>query len=475
MRGRVNSGWDNQADGSTQSVRIPWEEPGFQTAPKLWNRRMRSVWIERMEEWDLDLVYDVLVPVDPSLTMDQLGAMAGGEMGDPFQTQEMDKAGWVEFKRDRLARLGEEVPDAWATQRYKKVWRYAYFCGDYMLEEGDIPTGYWTHLAMVGDRVLQPDACHFQSLLERLVDAQSFVNLLLTALLRDIMMNPKGVLVVEEGVFRNKSEAQREWTAPGGVITVPRGRLSGNPPYKYEAGGTGAYSSKVSQLLDFWREAIPRLAGFNPASLGQLGTDLRRVSGEVVRQLQDDAMVSNAGLFQSFSFYRREAGRVVTGMMRELFGENLPGLIRLVGDDVAFRDIYDPTTGEVQIDPTTGEAMREMVIPPVEMWNVNAWREVAIGETEPTEDFRRSLWTSLTESGGLQVMQTPWPEDTLISGEDVITIMPSLTPRLREKMKQEWKKVVARRNLQKMVEQQMMMAQMQQAAAPQQPPAQAAA
>lgn len=461
--GRKGSSWASESESPTVSVRIPWEDMQVTgSSVKAWDPSERAVWLERYEFWDVVEVYDVLTPVDPRMTMDDIAMFASSPETagmDPFVVEEMTAAELKDFKQDRIARLDEEVPNEWIVERHKKVWKYAYFCDDILLEEGLIPTGYWTFLAMVGDRLSQPDRTDWMSMLERLVDAQSFVNLMLSALLRDIMINPKGVLVAEEGVFRNLDDAKRQWTAPGGVIIVPRGRLQAGKPYQYEAGGTGAYSSKVAQLLDFWREAVPRLAGFNPAALGQLGPDLRRISGEVVRQVQDTAMVSNAGLFQSLSFYRRDAARVVLGMMRELFGDNIEGLIELVGEEVAYREKFDangdPLTDEM------GQPVRELAIPPVEMWRPDAWREVAVEETEPTEEWRRELWTSLTESGGLQTISQPWPEDTLLSGQDVIDIMPSLTPRMRERMKAAWSKVAAKRRLMEQFQQQQMMMAMQ--------------
>jgi hypothetical protein len=249
----------------------------------------------------------------------------------------------------------------------------------------------------------------------------------MSALIRDIQINPKGVLFVEQGLFRDKNDALAAFTAPGGVIEVPRGRLGGTngKPWEYVAGNTSAYSSKLESMLAFYREAIPRLAGFNPAALGQLGTDIRRVSGEVVRQLADATMTSNAERIDSLRLYRREGARIFMAFARTLWEPE--DLIRFIGESDAYDEVLDPQT----LMPT-GE--RVLVIPPKEAWHEDYWKEIAIEEVQPSDSELSAFWDTIQTQ--VQLLQAPMPDtgQPLFEAADWIKLFPKMPAALREKM-----------------------------------------
>lgn len=411
----------------------------------------RSFWIE-YEEWrELVTYFEIARPVDPTMpytaaieasdeyaaAVREQGADAAAAAGltDPMERVELTAADLKAFRKEQLAVHGEDVPESIIARKPRMIYRYAYLCGDTVLEHGDGPVQSFTFQAMAAEVVELPDRTYYIGLLEDLEDAQRMVNYMMSALIRDIQINPKGVLFIEQGLFRDRNDALSAWTTPGGVIEIPRGRMLGaqsNKPYEWVAGGTNAHSSKLESMLAFYREAIPRLAGFNPAALGQLGNDIRRISGEVVRQLTDATMTSNAERVDALRLYRREGGRIFLGFARMLWKPE--DLIDFIGEDDAYDDVLDPTTGEPVIDPTTGAPQRRLAIPPKEMWRPDAWKEIAIEEVAPTDNELAALWDSMQTQVQLFLQPMADTGKPLFTAEDFVEILPKLPAARRQKM-----------------------------------------
>jgi hypothetical protein len=186
-------------------------------------------------------------------------------------------------------------------------------------------------------------------------------------------------------------------------------------------------------MLAFYREAIPRLAGFNPAALGQLGGDIRRVSGEVVRQLTDAAMTSNGERVDCFRLYRRENGRIFMAFARMLWEP--ADLIDFIGEDDAYDEVEDPATGMPVLDPLTGEPQRVLAIPDKSMWTPDAWKEIAIEEVAPTDDELSALWDSLQTQVNLLISPMADTGQPLFSSEDLVDILPKIPATRRHKMR----------------------------------------
>lgn len=441
-----NKQWTSTQQSAGQSSRTPWTGgPGNKplSSAEAYDPKTRSFWIEYEEFRELVTYFEVAKPLDPQMTYEEaldlnrqrIVAMADPDPAaqaaappDPFEPVEMTPAQVRDFRKQRLATHGEDVPNDLMSRKQRMVYRYIYGCGDVILETGDIEQKCFTFQAMAAEVVELEDKTYYISLLEDLEDAQKMVNYMMSALIRDIQINPKGVLFVESGLFRDKNEAQTAFTAPGGVVEIPRGRMvgaQGHRPWEFVAGGTNAYSSKLENMLAFYREAIPRLAGFNPAALGQLGTDIRRVSGEVVRQLADATMTSNAERIDSLRLYRREGARIFLAFARVLWEPE--DLIPFIGESDAYDDVLDPETGL-----PTGEKV--LAIPPKSMWREDAWKEIAIEEVEPSDGELTAFWDTIQTQVALLQSAMPDTGKPLFESTDWITLFPKMPASLRQKM-----------------------------------------
>jgi hypothetical protein len=435
--------WTSVQQTAGQSSRIPWTGGAGNkplSSADAYDPKTRSFWIEYEEYRELVTVFEVARPIDPAMSYEEaeeinrqrILALANPEAAptappDPMELVEMTPDEVRKYRRERLATHAEDVPNDLMVRKNRLMYRYFYACGDVILEKGDIEQRCFTFQAMAAEVVELEDKTLYISLLEDLEDAQRMVNYMMSALIRDIQINPKGTLFVEQGLFRDRNEAQTAFTSPGGVVEIPRGRLTGGGgarPWEFVAGGTNAYSSKLENMLAFYREAIPRLAGFNPAALGQLGTDIRRVSGEVVRQLADATMTSNAERIDALRLYRREGARILLAFARVLWEPD--DLVRFIGDSDAYDDVLDPATGE-----STGE--RVLAIPPKEAWREDYWKEIAIEEVTPGDDQLSAFWDKIQTQ--VQLLQAMMPDtgQPLFQAEDWIKLLP-LPAAMRQKL-----------------------------------------
>lgn len=487
--GFVGAGRPWSGGETGESSRIPWAGMAGNKPLEPYHPKGKALWVE-YEEWrEVNEFYEVGRPVDETQTYALALAAAmeaeGPDAPDTLTTTEMKSRKEVnEFMDQHVAVFGEEVPKEFIVRKRKVVYKYAYICGDIVLETDDLPTGYWTMQFMTGFRFPQPAKVTWRSLVERLVDPQRWVNVWLSALIRNIQISPKGLLVVEEGVFKNRNEAMAAWSSPGGLIMVGRGKLTGGQKgFEFLSGGTQPYHAMVESLMAFSRDAIPRLAGFNPGALGQLGTDLRRISGEVVRQVQDAAMTANAEPFDNLRLHRREGGRIFLSFLRTFF--EVEDIVRIVGEDVAYETVMvpamqpvmqpvtgpdgqpimgpdgqpqmqpatDPATGEPQmepvidqltgqpltkpaVDPATGMPMRRLMVPEKGQWREDNWKEIAVEDVVPSGDQLQVVWKALETS--IQILLQPQPDTglPLFSSEVLTEIIPGLPTQIREKMRQ---------------------------------------
>lgn len=448
-----------------KSSRIPWTGMEGNQPLQPYYPKGRTLWVEYVEWRELKTFYEVAVPADDTLSYAQALAPPEpqvrpdgqpvpepAEPVDPLTTVKLDSAQLQDLRESHRATFAEEIPKDYVVKHEQLDYKYAYMCGDVVLEEGAIPTGYWTLQFLTGFRFPLADKVTWKSLVSRLVDPQRWVNVMLSALIRNMQINPKGTLFVEDGFFKNFNEAMASWSSPGSVVKVNRGAISGGRKgYEWIGGIASPYQHMVESLMQFYRDAIPRLAGFNPGALGQLGSDLRRISGEVVRQVQDAAMTSNAEPFDALRQHRREGGRIFLSFLRTFFDVN--DVIRVVGEDTAYetveQQVIDPTTQRPAVDMTTGEPLmepvldaqgkpeRRLVVPPKDSgaWNDDYWKEISIEDQVPTEDQLQVMWKSLETA--FPIMQQPQPDTgmPLFTSEIMTEIVPGLPSAIRAKMR----------------------------------------
>lgn len=457
-------------DEQHESSRIPWVGmAGNRPFTGEYYPDGRCLWVE-FEEWrEAKTQWVVGVPADPQMAYaDAMAAAANRAEGDPdpFTEQVFDEWAKVKlFKEERQSVFAEEVPKEFIASRPRLVYKYAYVVGDTITETDECPTGYWTIQFMTGFRFPQPTRTVFRSLLSRLIDPQKFINVMMSMLLRSLQVSPKGLLFIEEGWFGASSDEARDmWAAPGGIVTLKRGALTGGGPagYKWEAGGQSPYTGDVQALLTFYDDALPKIAGFNPGALGQLGDDLRRISGEVVRQVADAAMTANAELFDSLRLYSRDGGRIWLSFLRRFF--EVEDLIRLVGEDVAYetvmvpvppQPVMDPQTGQPVIGPDgqpvtqpaidqeTGEQLmqpatdemgapvKNLVIPDKEQWS-EEFLKFAVEDITPVADQQAAFWKAMETAFPVLMQQQP----PVFTREDIIEMAPGIPAYIRSRMLQ---------------------------------------
>ena len=243
------------------SSRTPWSGDlgnviiGEPHGPAFYAAQEGEFWVE-YEEWrEIEVEYVVARPIDPNMTY-QAAIAASTPDQDLITRQVMSYKELAEFEQMHFATTNEEVPEYQIVPRKRLAYKFAYLIGDEIMETGDIPVGAFTVLFMTGTRRPSVRGTYWIGLTERLIQPQMLNNMLLMALYKNLQINPKGVLIYEQGTFKSRKDALEQFTAAGGLIEVARGKLSsGNPPYRYEAGGTNAYSSMVESLFGFIRES----------------------------------------------------------------------------------------------------------------------------------------------------------------------------------------------------------------------------
>lgn len=413
-------GWPMTRD--EDSSRVEWEgQPGTTEGGHASPARQRMVFVEHYEWRALEQAFKVYMPnQDPEALAQAEATGQPPPPGPPLGV--MTEEELTSFLEAHRAETGTDYPPELIVPVEQYIYRFAKLAGGReVLEEGRIPLDAFTFEFLTGNRDPKQDKTLWHAMVDRLKDAQRWLNLYLSSMARIFQANPKGSLMVERGVFRNRSEAMRQWASPGGVIEIERGRMSGNQkPYEFIGGKDSPAFRMAEVLMGYAKEAMPRLVGFNPGALGQLGPDLRRISGEVLRGVQDAAVAGNAKAYDAYGLYRRRGGRLFLRFLKEYFDEK--DIIQIVGEK-AFRQ-----------DPATGQ--RVSVIPPKHMWDPTAWKAVEISETGPTPDQKRAQWSGLVESGGLQALLQPhpitgWP---ILDQEDVVEMIPDLPEHRRDKI-----------------------------------------
>ena len=319
----------------------------------------------------------------------------------------------------------QEIPRAMWRETQRRVYYVAQVLGDEVLLVEESPVQCWTFEALSGYQSFIGDEWRFEGMVEQLKDRQRLENATFSSMLRMLQSNPKGALMYEDGFFRSPSEAMAQWAAPGGVIRVNRGKLtSGAEPFRHLGGINMPSFSMAQAIMEIAKNSVTEGAGFNPGALGQLGSDLRRISGTVTSFVNEAATAANSEIFDAFSLYRRRMGRTLLSFLSTYYEPK--DLVDIIGEEVAYE--FDPTTGQPMIDPATGEPV--LRIPPKEMWKAEAWKSIAVMEAVPSPDRMRALWESLAESGGLQILV----QMGLLDAELVAEMLPGVPEPLRDKM-----------------------------------------
>lgn len=436
VRGQIGKSpaWDAGSSAKAEGSSTPWDGLSGsswteETEYSFFDPKEKQIWIERYERREPQVRFFVMLPPEGMSYADAEAAIAAGEAPawSAEGVQEMSPEEFRRISRENEADFGEEIPPNRYIRKERMIYSYAYIAGEVVLEKGEIPVERLTYEAETGYPYTKPQSVTWRSVVDSMRTPQIWYNIFLTMLVKYMQVNPKGVLFVERGVFRNRAEGLKQFSSTGGLVEVERGKLSGGgtPPFKFETGGTSPMGGFVQGMLGFAQELLPRSAGFNQGALGQLGPDLRRISGTVIEHVREAAVAAHAELYDSHALCRQRVGLLLLATLSKVLG--IDHMKRVVGDEAFLEDILDPATGEGLIDPQVlqqliegGAIPEEDVVPPAEIGDPfmrrieppeglldDAVWAVAVEETKPAPERMRFFWESATESGGLDRLMTP--------------------------------------------------------------------
>jgi hypothetical protein len=345
---------------------------------------------------------------------------------------------------------GVPLPDQAVMEGTRVVYLYAYKVGDQIFEQGELlgddqeTLGCFTFQAITGEAFKQRALVRWRGLVHKLVDPQRWNNVFISMLVRDLQLSPKGGLLVERGVFENAEAARANWATNSPFITVRPGVISANRIVPIPKANHGV-PQLIQPLLEIMKSAIPRIAGFNPASLGQVD-DPRRVASKVVRALQDSAMAANADLFDNLRRFRKQGGVIFLALLKGFYSEQ--DVADILDEETAYEmeDEMKPNpqtgqpeaTGQVarKLDPQTQQPI--LRVPPKRTWRPTFWRSISVEEVAPSGDALQDLWQSLMEAGGGPAFFSQQWQDIgapLFTAGDMVDLIPYLPTKVREKMR----------------------------------------
>lgn len=191
-----------------------------------------------------------------------------------------------------------------------------------------------------------------------LKDPQRWVNAFFSSIIWQLMVNPKGGMMMEEDAVTDQAEFEDSWADPSKVSYVAQGAISGG---KIQPKPPAGYPQGMDRLMTFSLDALPGVSGINAELLGL--TD-RQQPGIVEAQRKQGALAIVAWYFDALRRYYQEAGRVMLGMIRDFMTDGR--LIRIVGKEGAqyVPLLRDPLTAEFDIivdEAPTSVNMQERV------------------------------------------------------------------------------------------------------------------
>lgn len=191
-----------------------------------------------------------------------------------------------------------------------------------------------------------------------LKDPQRWVNAFFSSIIWQLMVNPKGGLLAEEGAFEDIAAAENSWADPSKITTVVDGALSAG---KVQPKPAGNYPQGMDRLMTFSMEALPGVSGINAELLGMTGHDQ---PGVVEAQRKQGALAIVAWYFDALRLHYKRTGRCTLSMIRDFIADGR--LIRIVGQEGAqyiplLRDPLEQKFDIIVDEAPTSVNMRERV------------------------------------------------------------------------------------------------------------------
>lgn len=209
-------------------------------------------------------------------------------------------------------------------KQYRRVYYYAYFANDTLLEAGKSPTQEgFTYNCMTGKRDRNKNTWY--GLTRVMKDPQRWANKWLSQILHIINSNAKGGLLAEVNAFVDPVKAQEEWSKPDSITLLKEGALSGQ---KIKEKQMANYPTGLDRLMEFALSSLPQVTGINLEALGLAGREQANVLEQSRKQAAYGLL---APIFDALRRYRKTQGRVLLDFIVNYISDGR--MIRIGGPD----------------------------------------------------------------------------------------------------------------------------------------------
>ncbi|MFA6031823.1 MAG: hypothetical protein WC889_02850 [Myxococcota bacterium] len=195
----------------------------------------------------------------------------------------------------------------------KRVYKQAFLGAAGILEVN--PLDAWAYNWMTGKRDKRANTWY--GIMRALKDPQKMINKFLATVTHILATNAKGGMLVEEGVFANPADAERDWSNPQKNVTVVNGALAQG---RIQPRVAPPLPAGAIQLIEFALGNIRNVSGINVELLGAADRDQ---PASLEMQRRQSAVTILASLFDSKRRYHKEQGRTLLALMKTLPPEML--------------------------------------------------------------------------------------------------------------------------------------------------------
>jgi len=202
----------------------------------------------------------------------------------------------------------------------KKVYKEAFICGNVALEKRDMDNGF-TIECITGKRDRNRNSWY--GIVRAMKDPQRWANKWLSQILHILNTNAKGGVLAEEGAFADIRKAEQNWSDPGAIIHVKKGKLDAIRERQ-----ATVFPMGIEKLMEFAVTSMPQVTGIN---LELLGLVQREQPGVLEGQRKQAGYAILAVHFDALRRYRKRQGRIMLDYIREYLSDGR--LIRVVGQD----------------------------------------------------------------------------------------------------------------------------------------------
>jgi len=239
------------------------------------------------------------------------------------QMQFLSAEDWDKLE-DRSEELGQPLPK-YATQTKRRYYR-AWLGAKVLADPDEEPFGpHFSYQSITGYRDRNKGT--FYGLVRGMRDPQVWANKFLSQTMHILNTSAKGGALVEENIFSDEREAEKNWSRPDAFIKVKPGTLSNASGPKIQPKPQAAMPPELSGLMQFSLQSIRDASGVN---LELLGMKDQEQAGVLEMQRKKQALAVLAVLFDSLRRYRKNQGRLLLWLIQNFVSDGR--MIRVAED-----------------------------------------------------------------------------------------------------------------------------------------------